>query len=483
MRHLFFWLVLFYPLMGIYAQKQGNIWMFGQGGALDFNSGIPVPFTGSQIYGTPTQSGQYMYSEGSSSISDSSGRLVFYSNGQTAWNSSNQVMLNGDSIAGYYSSTSSAFIVPVPLNDSLYYLFTTDGLERLLQGGLRYSIVDRCLDDGNGGVVASQKNILLLDTASEKLCAIAHPNGTDVWLIAHKHFTNAFYAYRITPTGINPPIITHIGAVHGGNYSYYNGCGTAIGQMKASSNGLKIGFVFSNVSPAVAEVLDFNPTTGVLSNAISLTTFQGAYGFEFSPDNSKVYITSLNGLDQYDISSGDYSITNASRVQISSAFCLPSPMQLGPDGKIYVSRCNSQLGIINNPNSSGASCFYTGNGMSISPATNNTSLPLFIAGYNYTNRPIAKCADKLDIDENAASFPMRIYPNPSTSQTTIHMGITLNNAKLTISNMYGQTLKQIKNISGKSIGLPCDDLPNGIYFIHMIENDKVIGMEKLIISK
>jgi hypothetical protein len=149
------------------------------------------------------------------------------------WNSLNQIMPDGDSLKGFYSSTSAAFVIPFPLSDSLYYLFTTDGVERYLQNGLRYSIINMCLDNGKGNVIKSQKNILLLDTVSEKLCAVAHPNGTDIWLIAHKHFTNSFYVYLLTPSGINSPVISNAGAIHSGGS--FNGCATAIGQMKASS--------------------------------------------------------------------------------------------------------------------------------------------------------------------------------------------------------------------------------------------------------
>ncbi|MCW3071547.1 MAG: type sorting protein [Bacteroidetes bacterium] len=171
-----------------FAQKQGNIWMFGQGGGIDFNSGIPTALIGCQIFGNPTPPGDYLYSEGCASISDSSGTLLFYSNGEKVWNKNNLVMPNGDSLEGFYSSTSAAFIIPTPLSDSLYYLFTTDGIERNLQKGLRYSLINMCMDGGNGDVISAQKNILLLDTVTEKLCAVAYPNGTDVWLIAHKHF-------------------------------------------------------------------------------------------------------------------------------------------------------------------------------------------------------------------------------------------------------------------------------------------------------
>lgn len=465
-------------VLGInFGQKQGNIWMFGEGAGLDFNSGSPTPFSGGQVFGNPTQIGDYAYSEGCTAISDSSGSLLFYSNGEKLWNNLNNVMPNGDSLSGFYSSTSAAISIPVPNSDSLYYLFTTDGIERYLQNGLRYSVINMCLDGGHGDVISSQKNILLLDTVSEKLCAVAHPNGTDVWLITHKHFTNSFYAFLITPTGINLPVITNIGSIHTGGFNL--GCGSAIGQMKASSNGNKIGLVFSNVMPAIAELFDFNPNNGVFSNVISLTTYNNEYGIDFSPDNSKLYTTSINGLVQFDISSGIQDTINASAIQISAGVCLPRPIQLGPDGKIYVSQCSNYLGVINNPNAAELACNYVANSVDISPGNANTSLPNFIAGYNYENNSSPSCGS-MGI-EHISLFNTSIYPNPFSDYTTLYFDKVLANASILIFNNIGQQIKNYAIINGETFQLWRDNLAAGIYTIQVFESSRLVGLGKLIV--
>jgi len=463
------------------AQKQGYTWMFGQGGALSFISGTAVPFSGSEVFGNPTQMGDFLYSEGCTSISDSSGKLLFYSNGGKVWNKLNQVMPNGDSLMGFYSSTMAALAIPAPASNSLYYLFTTDGIERYLQNGLRYSVIDMCLDNGKGDVISSQKNILLLDTVSEKLCAVAHPNGTDIWLIAHKHFTNSFYAYLVTPTGINPPVITSIGTVNTGSFNFYNGCATAIGQMKASSDGSKIGLVFSNVTPSVAELFDFNSMTGVLSNVISLQTNNNEYGIEFSPDNSKLYITNLSGIFQFDISSGLEATINSTKTQITNATCLPGPLQLGPDGKIYVARCTNFMGVINSPNNSGTSCNFDANSIDISPGVNNTSLPAFIAGFHYKNNQIPDCL-ALGIENDFEPLTHTIFPNPFSLWTTLQTDRIFKNATLTVYNAFGQIVRQLNNLTGRTIIFYRDNLPCGIYLARLEEDNNIIATGKLIIT-
>src|SRR6267142_6834319 len=82
-----------------FSQRQGNVWYFGDHAGVSFNSGIPVALTDGATFNTN------QYSEGTTAISDSAGNLLFYSNGQKLWNRNNQVMPNGDSLLGNFSST------------------------------------------------------------------------------------------------------------------------------------------------------------------------------------------------------------------------------------------------------------------------------------------------------------------------------------------------------------------------------------------
>jgi len=75
-----------------------------------------------------------------------------------------------------------------------------------------------------------------------------------------------------------------------------------------------------------------------------------------------------------------------------------------------------------------------------------------------------------------------VFPNPFISSTTIKTISSLKNATLTIYNLYGKSLKQIKNISGKTVSLKRENLSSGLYFIRLIDENKTIGVEKLIIT-
>ena len=148
MKKILIILIIFIPLLST-AQKQGNIWYFGDHAGLDFNSGVPVPLTNGQTY---SPDGTLI--EGSAVISDSSGSLLFYTNGNKLWNKNQHVMPHGDSLLSDFSSTQAALIVPKPGSSRYFYVFTVDDFyEDNLKYGFRYSIVDICLDSGLGDVM------------------------------------------------------------------------------------------------------------------------------------------------------------------------------------------------------------------------------------------------------------------------------------------------------------------------------------------
>lgn len=86
------------------------------------------------------------------------------------------------------------------------------------------------------------------------------------------------------------------------------------------------------------------------------------------------------------------------------------------------------------------------------------------------------------INEQYLSETVLLFPNPFNIQTTFHTDRILKNATLTVCNYLGQTVKQINNISGQSIILHRDNLPSGLYFIHLTQDNKEIITNKLIIT-
>lgn len=76
---------------------------------------------------------------------------------------------------------------------------------------------------------------------------------------------------------------------------------------------------------------------------------------------------------------------------------------------------------------------------------------------------------------------IHISPNPFSTQTTLQTDSLLKNATLTVYNSFGQIEKQIKNISGQTITVHRDNLPSGLYFIWLTQDNKTITTNKLLI--
>lgn len=341
------------------AQNEFNVWHFSNASALDFNSGSPVVLYTSSI-GTL---------EGSASICDSAGQILFYTDGSYVWDRTDGFMLNGAGLQGDESSTQSALICPDPGNISQYYIFTADqGGYAGPNSGVHYCKVDMSQNSGLGEVVTSQIQ-LLPPPATEKITAVRHNNGIDFWIITHPFNSNTFQVFLLSASGVNSaPVISAVGMNH---YPLYPGFyGETIGYMKASPNGKKL--ALANLDQAFVEIFDFDNSTGTVSNAVTIQYPLSIlpYGISFSPNSSLLYSTvtapqtGTSYIYQYDISNYSASSIIASQyiaasVTNSNGMEMFAALQLGPDGKIYAARDNMTLDVISSPDAYGSGCGYS----------------------------------------------------------------------------------------------------------------------------
>lgn len=79
---------------------------------------------------------------------------------------------------------------------------------------------------------------------------------------------------------------------------------------------------------------------------------------------------------------------------------------------------------------------------------------------------------------------LKIYPNPFSALATLYAdNLFLHNATLTVDNYFGKTVVQIKNISGHTVTFNRDNLPCGLYFVRLTEENKTIATDKLVITE
>jgi hypothetical protein len=452
-----------------YSQQQGNIWYFGNQAGINFSSGNPVVITNGQ---TPLWGNMGSHAEGTSVICDSMGTLLCYSNGEKIWNKNHQVMSNGNNLLGHPSSTQSALIIPKPGNSRFFYVFTTDAFQNNLTNGFRYSIVDMCLTNGLGDVIVSQKNIKLLDSVAEKQVAVKHTNGIDYWIITHKFYSDKFYAFLVTPSGILQPVVSAVGSVHAPSPSM----GTSIGQMKASPNGQKLALVNGNSSANIAEYFDFNPSNGIVSNSVNIQTNinYNYYGVSFSPDNSKLYISCcLNGnaIFQFNLlaSGGNPDSVKASKYQVAGTYNYLA-LQLANNGKIYATRspfANHQyLSCINNPNGAGVACNYMDSVVYLGTAA-SYGLPNFLDSYGYTNNRAYNCDSVLTAIKETSISKIKISPNPFNTYLKIDFENTSQERELVLFNMFGKEVYRSEVKNEEKLFFK-NELPEGVYIYQLL---------------
>jgi len=86
------------------------------------------------------------------------------------------------------------------------------------------------------------------------------------------------------------------------------------------------------------------------------------------------------------------------------------------------------------------------------------------------------------IEENENRAEITVVPNPFSFQTILRTNKVLNHSTLLVYNAFGQKVKQLENISGQTIPIFRENLPEGIYFILLTENNKTLTKGKLLIT-
>ena len=390
-------LLLFLNFAVTYSQQQAANWYFGN------NAGIHFDYITDTV--TPVNDGRLFTEEGCTSISDSNGDLLFYSNGVIVYNSEHNIMANGTGLKGNQSSTQSAIIIPKPNSENIYYIFTVDTeFSGDPDEGFHYSEVDMNLNSGLGGVTI--KNTRLLFNTSEKLSAVLKDcesesiwivtfAGTNAHLASAGEINNTFYAYEVSDTGVNTtPVVS----------SFPFNIDERRGYLKFSPDGTKI--AVANISQGLY-LFDFDTDTGIVSNELQIFIGfnaatgqpQSPYGLEFSPNNQFLYVSTFfeTSFENFNNPNAQYGALlqynllapniNASEVVLDSRQVYRTGLQLGPNGKIYRSSSRTYeegdtfLSAINDPNLEGLGCNYQHAALNLGGNLSRQGLPPFIASF------------------------------------------------------------------------------------------------------
>ncbi|GAB3765630.1 PKD domain-containing protein [Spirosoma pomorum] len=382
-------------------ESQGVKWYFGQNAGLDFSGG-----------GTPQAitDGKLSTIEGSSSIANTKGILLFYTDGITIFDKDGAPLKSLDPrdsaatatkipLGGNTRSTQSALIVPKPTCkgcEYLYYVYTTSEINGTKQ--LTYSIVDMRQNSGKGAV--TQKNIPVTNLGTEQSASVRNDRDSTYWVITRVYGTNQFQIRHLTEDAV-PTVTT------------FNG-GQVLDSLTNAEGYIKIGpadttsgnegnrpmaVVVPGPPKNSVDLFTFNDSTGTMTFLRTVNVGDAppkAYGVEFSPDGKSLYVSMLADTNsdgsqkgasyvlKYDLNQPD-SLVNLSRTVVDSSTTRQyGSLQIGPDGRIYVAiQGSTSLGTIENPNGGLLdSLIFNPQGQSLGGKVSQLGLPNLVSNFN-----------------------------------------------------------------------------------------------------
>jgi gliding motility-associated-like protein len=394
--------------------------------------------------------------EGSASVSDHLGNLLFYTDGITVWNACHIPMDNGTGLRSHWSAKQAATIVPKPGSSFLYYIFTNDAPSHYSCGpcDFSYSIVDMEANNGLGKVI--QKNQILFEENSESCCVGIDQDSCGLWIISQANF-KGIYSFHLTSNGIEDTVLSTPSSPSTFNTNYLS--------FKMSPANNKI---IATDAPRTT-LYDFDPATGIVSNPQILIS-RKCYDGEFSPNGNIVYINSdLDGTFQYDLTS---SSPGSTELQLSSSPA--AGLEIAPNG-IIVGVNSTGIFKIDAPNNLGYSCNYNILFNHINPIIfsngfpNNINTSCFnvnrtkIARVCGENKVEVKSDDPFDLALNNINlhdkFLSTITLPEGTCQLTISKNDCTQNSNVESTyNMY--TPKKVENTKCDFLNNACSILEN-----------------------
>lgn len=429
-------------------QQQGSKWYFGNNAGIEFQGGSASPLT----------DGKLNTIEGSSSINDAKGNVLFYTDGVKIYDKDGNIMgavqfdatgkliidpatskplitTSVTSLGGSQISTQSALIVPKGTCQGCeyqYYVYTTAEINGTRQ--LTYSIVDMRKNDGKGAIVETNLPVAGTSTtalSTERSAGVKNDVDSTYWVITRDFGGNVFRITHLTKNAVPTQTTVAIGqsrsqtaTTQGEGYlkigpapqsstvssgtSTTGTSGTATNPGSSTADGVErpVAMMVPGIPPSPGnpgtnnsvELYTFNDKTGKLEYKRTIDLGPAppkAYGVEFSPDGKSLYV-SLTGdpasgtaassyILRYDLTITDPDQLSLARTEIATSTTQQfGALQIGPDGRIYVSiPGQSSLGVIENPNATLLdSLRFTFNGQSLGGKTGQLGLPNQIANFN-----------------------------------------------------------------------------------------------------
>jgi hypothetical protein len=492
--------------------KRDYIWKIGYAGfaqqpnyqlmTLYYNQS-PIGITG--VYASAN------FNATNTSICDSFGNLVFYTNGIYVYDKNDALMSNNilnlgtqanQNIDYGYDIPQGVLVLPMPNNPYLYYLFhqryaEPDNIGDENIEGAYYTVIDSRLRNGAGGIATWRTPIIQNDSLEYgKLNACRHANGRDWWLTFWRYGYKQYRRCLLDATGFHD---------YGWQQISNLISDTGIGQSCFSPDGnvwAGSSYVFRPpLRRSRIDVLDFDRCTGLFSNRRQFfSAIDSIYcaGLSISPNSRYLYTASPTKMLQYDLQASDISTSNITVANwdgfrdstfVNIGFSpLPTTFryhQLAPDGRIYISTGNSTkyLHTINNPNEAGLACNVAQHSILLS-GLNVRSIPNFP---NFRLGALAGSACDTIYNSTSGSPPLgdlggiSVFPNPTNGMLNIEIPPNIKGIAY-LYNALGQSIKTIP-LTNQQTQTNTNDLSNGIYFLSVLDaNGRFMGRQRVVVQ-
>ena len=501
------YILLLFALLGhqeVFSQKHDYIWVSGDGNSttstnhggitIDFNQQPPNAYYNYRKHNLFTTN---------SSICDSSGHLLFYTNGCVIAGTDDEVIENGDNINpgsshnlwcfsyedGYAGGPQNSVILPMPDTIGLYYLFHKsftiyNNPFDVITDKFMYSIIDMNLNNSKGKVTT--KNNVVMDgiLAHGEVLSVKHADGKNWWLITPLRNSNTFYILKFTKDGIVDTFTQTIGTKPDPK-------GEGYGQIVFSPDGTKI-YRTNPFSPIMA--YSFDRETGVFTGFDTISyvygnTPVGEIGCAVSPSGRFLYLGARKNLYQLDLQAPDIS---ASQTLVAEWDGFANPFstlfqqfQLGPGCKIYglAGGDTRFFHVIHNPDEPGLACNVEQRGLPL-PTPSGASMPSFP---NYRLGPIDNpglpCSPVVSTTAPPTPLPaFSVFPNPvSTVLKIVPNRQYGGQARLRLYDMTGRSvLEREFDPQLSSVEVNVQELAVGVYFYEIWCEGRVRRVGKVI---
>jgi hypothetical protein len=484
-------LILICPISLIIGQEKGDYnWFCGYE-----STSIPNNFIGHRYNFNnkndliSTISLPFRFKNANSSISDSNGKLLFYTNGRMVVNKNHLLMPNGNNInKGNWSDRfwpnpisgypGDCLILNDPAYNNGYYIlhqtpvYYPDGYDSI---EIRMSYVDMKLDNGLGDVVFKNQYFYhIQNLLYSYLTAIRHQNRRDWWVLQPTNSTK-IKTFLIDTSGIK------VMPDQEANHLFTTEKSSSSGTARFSPDG-KHYAIYNETDNLL--IYDFDRSTGKLTfkkKMVPVDTSGIAIfcSVEWSPNSRFIYTATSNYLHQIDTWETDHSKAiqlidtyNGTLDPFRTSFFL---MVLGPDCRIYLTPVDGSrsIHVMNNPNELGKACNFVQNGIKL-PNDNSGSLPNFP---RLRVDEVDKCDPTISSVFGEAVYYRRdlvVYPNPTSDMITVRVPDHIGRAHLAVTDIHGKILLQ-QEIHHTDIEPQIDlsSLPSGHYNVEIYPAENI----------